>query len=271
MRRNILKIILSLLVCHPALLLGAAAVAGLLYAYEVIVARPAMIYMGIPKEGASVLGNRTRILRNEAYMTGYSDLLGNPLWVVYRLHPLPKAAPFFKRPKSFRIDWRNLTFITPSDYTQSGYDRGHLAPSYAISRLYGRNAQEETFLMTNITPQRPNLNQKAWQRLEQLELDRFASEYETLWVVAGPVFNAKRERLKNSFFVEIPDAFYKIYVGEKVGNEPNMWAYLIPRNVKGAEKLEKFRTPVDVIESMTGFDFFSGLPDEIEERLERKR
>ncbi len=56
------------------------------------------------------------------------------------------------------MDTLTIAKVTHNDYTHSGYDRGHMAPNYAIATRYGQEAQKETFLMSNIVPQLGNLN-----------------------------------------------------------------------------------------------------------------
>lgn len=194
--------------------LFAIVVAGFLfYAYESMIGRPSAIYMGVPQVQSFSFNTFTRVFRNKGFMVGYSDYRGNPLWVSYALTPVPSNAKKYKRPSSFYKDWRNITSIKAEDYTHSGYDRGHMAPNYAISRLYGVTAQINTFDMTNISPQKPNLNRKVWQRLEEVGVSEFTKYFDKVWVLTGPIFDEKIERLKSSNFVEIPDAFYKIYIG----------------------------------------------------------
>lgn len=240
------------------------------YAYEIQVARPRMAYMGVPaaREWQQPL-TWFRVLRNDGFMLGYSDLRGVPLWVSYLLRPVPENAPHYKRPSTFSPDWRGINHVTHNDYQRSGYDRGHMAPNYAISRLYGQEAQVETFLMTNIAPQKTNLNQKLWQRLESVEVDAFAPLFGEVWVVTGPIFSGSIERLSSAWNVEIPDAFYKIYaVPGKDSQAPQMLAFIMPQNVRGNESLMKYTTSVDKIEEATGLDFFAVLPDDVEQRVE---
>lgn len=256
---------------HPAALLVVILTGGGWYGYEVYYARPQMVYGGIPKahDWKQPL-TWTRIFRNKGFMVGYSDIRGNPLWVSYQLKPVPGDAPHYPRPQRFSADWRNLTRIAQEDYHNSGYDRGHMAPNYAISRLYGRSAQHDTFLMTNITPQKPRLNQKLWQRLEEVEIDHFARKFGKIWVVTGPVFEENIERLKSSFWVEIPDAFYKIYAlpPTRPGQPLKMLAFIMPQKVRGTESLDRFLVSIDQVEKRTGFDFFHELEDRLEEELE---
>lgn len=254
---------------HPLICLLILLLSGGWYGYEAKLARPGMSYMGVPV--ARQWQNPTtwfRVFRNEAFMLGYSDLRGNPLWVVYRVQPIKQVNDKIPRPARFDTDWRMLNRISHDDYLKSGYDRGHMAPNHVISQLYGRSAQLETFLMSNITPQRPNLNQKIWQRLEQTEWERFAQVATTLWVYTGPVFTGSTERLKSSWQVEIPDAFYKIYLRQQPNTPPRTLAFLIPQHVKGYEKLADYVTSVDHIEQLTGLDFFHELEDSLEDKLE---
>lgn len=254
---------------HPAVLLVAALLGGGWYGYEINLARPQMAYMGIPKAQSGHPAMWTRVFRNDGFMLGYSDLRGNPLWVIYRLSPVPERTRQYRRPGHFSSDWRSLAPIGQDDYSGSGYDRGHMAPSYAIARVYGKDAQLDTFLMSNITPQKPNLNQKLWQRLEEAEIDIFARQFGAVWVVTGPIFGPDSKRLRSSLWVEIPESFYKIYVvPARTGREPQMLAFVVPQNVKGTESLDRFLASVDHVEALTGFDFFHELEDGLENRLE---
>lgn len=255
---------------HPVIfLLLILAIGGGGYSYEIYYARPNMAYMGIPEAHDWSPSTWTRIFRNDGFMVGYSDIRGNPLWVIYRLEPVPDNAPFYERPRRFNADWRNLTQIAPDAYSHSGYDRGHMAPNYAISRLYGRSAQLDTFLMTNITPQKPNLNRRLWQRLEEVEIDYFAKQFGTVWVITGPIFNDDIDRLESSLRVEIPDKFYKVYaVPSKQQQSPYMLAFIMPQKVRGTEPLNRFLVSIDQVEKETGLDFFYEMENRLEEKLE---
>lgn len=241
------------------------------YSYEVQIARPNLTFQGIPQSTNWQHPYQWfRTLRNDAFILGYSDLRGNPLWVSYKLKAVNPESKRLSRPRRFSKDWRSINPVSHDDYLRSGYDRGHMAPNYAISRLYGKQAQLETFLMSNITPQKPKLNQKLWQRLEHAEITFFTQLGKELWVYTGPVFKGKTQRLKNTWNVEIPDAFYKIYALPKATGKPKLLAFLIPQKVKGNEPLTRFLTTVDTIEDLTGLDFFSDLDDKIENQLESK-
>jgi len=238
------------------------------YAYEVKIARPAQIYKGVPSSDG--FKSWYRVFRNADFMLGYSDVRGNPLWVSYALAPVEKGAKRYKRPSSFKVDWRSANKVTHKDYTRSGYDRGHMAPNYAISTLYGRQAQLDTFLMSNITPQKPKLNRKLWQRLEEVGVKHFTQLSGKLWVITGPVFDEDVQRLDSAWRVEIPDAFYKIYIRARAEQPPQTLAFLMPQNVRGNESLARYVVSIDKIEALTGLDFFSELDDGIEAKVEAR-
>lgn len=249
--------------------------------------REQFIFGGMPERIESGWEQWYRVLRNDGFMVGYSDWRRNPLWVTYWLQEVTPAQKQqrYKRPGGFDEDWRTLWRVGHKDYTHSGYDRGHLAPNYAVSRLYGREAQLETFLMTNIVPQKPDLNRKVWQRLEEVAVDHFTGRFSRVAVMTGPVFDQTTTWLDDCGFVErlysllpferqacrieVPDAFYKIFVGvNQQGQAQSMLAFLLPQTVKGSEPLTKFVVSVDQVEALTGFDFFSRLNDTDENRLE---
>ncbi len=125
----------------------------------------------------------------------------------------------------------------------------------------------QTFLMSNISPQRPQLNRQLWRRLEQEIANEYANELSEIWIITGPVLDENRERLESG--VDIPDAFYKIVVDREENTETfRILAFLVPQDVDGNEPLENFLVSVDSIESLTHLDFLSTLDDSIEDVLE---
>lgn len=254
---------------HPVLLLIVLGLGLGGYGYEVKIARPELLYQGAPQaRDANNIDTWFRILRNHGFILGYSDIRGNPLWVEYML-TAAENTPSFKRPNRFETDWRSINRVSHDSYQSSGYDRGHMAPNYAMSHLYGRAGQADSFLMTNITPQKPKLNQHLWQHLEEAEIKHFAKNFGKVWVITGPVFSGTVERLNSDWTVEIPDAFYKIYITEASVGKPSIaLGFLMPQTVNGKEPLTQFVTSIDNIEALTGLDFFTQLDDRTEAALE---
>lgn len=220
-------------------------------------------YGGVPLAGDGAV----RVLWNRGYAVGYSDALGNALWAAYRVHDVAALeAP--ERPESFRVDRRTAARVEPDDFSRSGLDRGHLAPNYAIATRYGREAQEETFLMSNITPQKHALNAGAWRELEQRIATNYAARFGEVWVIAGPIFGERPMRLRGK--VAVPEAFFMIVVDESEGRV-RAQAFVFPQDADGGAGPADFLSSIDEIETRTRLDFLSALPDEAEEALERKR
>lgn len=130
-----------------------------------------------------------KLLKNIGYISCFSEKYGIPIWVAY-ITKYPFAYDTAKRPSEFITDYR-VNSPEHSDYTRSGYDRGHMAPNYAIGRTYGPEAQRETFYMTNIIPQRPNVNRDQWRDLEQFIANDLAARYGTVLVFTGPLISER--------------------------------------------------------------------------------
>lgn len=251
----------------PGLVLFAALGSAAFYGYETEVARPASSYLGVPVT-QNDWQNLTHTLRNQGYMVGYSERLRNPLWVVYRVES--KRFSPGKRP-AFEVDWRSPAQVSPRDYIRTGYDRGHLAPNYVIASRYGIAAQKETFLMTNISPQKPKFNQKIWQRLEEISADVFSQQFPTFWVFTGPIFEPTPKTLRNTS-IAIPKAFYKIFIVPSPQDHPTLppvtLSFIIPQTAPARANLLDYVTTIDAIEAETGIDFFAELDDALETRME---
>ena len=222
-----------------------------------------LVFGGLPK--FTTPRSDLLVLRNQAFVSGYCEEFKNPLWVSYRVdQAFSASAP--KRPPRFLVDSRTRSRINQNAYKNSGYDRGHMAPNFAIASRYGPLAQGETFLMTNIVPQKPDLNRKLWEKLERLEVD-YSNRHLKIWVMVGPIFDDDRQTMNSG--IEIPDAFYKILLDEQENTrELRFLSFLIPQSVRGNEPLQQFLTSVDEIERQTGLDFFWALNDPHEEFLE---
>ena len=208
-----------------------------------------------------------KILENEGFVVGYCERRKNPAWVCYRIfRDAIEKGP--KRPSRFSVDDRTKARVSHDDYTRSGYDRGHMAPNWAIALRYGEEAQKQTFLMSNIVPQKPNLNQGPWRELEEDVAKWYGNEFEEVWVMTGPVYDDEVTKLESG--VEIPDAFFKIIVDQKDDGSVRVMSVLMEQTIVRRANWEDYLVSVDVIEEVTGLDFLPGLESETEALLEKK-
>ena len=220
-------------------------------------------YAGLPR--AEGYPNPLRMLGNIAYTVGYDDRRGNPAWATYRL-PAETLPQRFPRPTRFRADERTAARVGPETYSGSGFDRGHLAPNHAIATRFGAAAQEETFLMSNIMPQEPALNQGPWRRLEATLADETAGRCREIWVTVGPVYRGAPRSLQGKTLV--PGACFLLVADELPGGGVRLQAVLMPQEARREADFRDYVTSVDLVERATGLDFFSELPDELEAGLE---
>ena len=85
-------------------------------------------------------------------------------------------------------------------------------------------------------------------------------------MVTAPLLVEGLKRLKQG--TVIPEHFYKMAYFPEAGF---MRAYLLPHQSAKGQSYKKFAISVDEIEALTGMDFFSDLPDELEEALESSK
>ncbi len=224
-----------------------------------------IVYGGVPQAGGLVT---QRVLRNQAYLVGYSETLANPLWAAYRVVDLKRIPDSPPRPERFETDARTMARVAAADYTGSGYDRGHLAPNYAIATRYGEAAQRETFLMSNITPQRHALNAGLWKELEMKIATSYPARYGEVWVLTGPIFSAGPQKLRGG--VAVPEAFFLIVIDE-TESRLRTQAFIIPQETPAGSVANAFLVSIDEIERRTGLDFLHEIEDEDERAVEAQR
>ncbi|MGN0207680.1 MAG: DNA/RNA non-specific endonuclease [Muribaculaceae bacterium] len=166
------------------------------------------------------------------------------------------------RKKSFEADHTIDGCAESSDYRNSGYDRGHMAP--AADMKWSKVAMEESFLMTNICPQVKSLNSGIWHRLEQ-RVREWAARDSSIIVVCGPIFTpGKPVEHIGEIGVAVPHRFFKaLYAPGR-----NIGIAFIFDNDKVKGELRKYAVTIDSVERETGLDLFYNLPDDIENEVE---
>jgi endonuclease G len=227
-----------------------------------------LVYGGAPRPSTGANAPSFRVLTNQGYAVGYSDALGNPVWAAYRVRDLARLPTPAARPDKFEVDRRTAARVAPDDYANSGFDRGHMAPNYAIATRYGTAAQRETFLMSNITPQLHSLNAGLWKELEQKIATSYPARYAEVWVLTGPVFGATPKKLRGG--VAVPEAFFLIVIDENEGKLRTL-AFIVPQEAPTSADPERYLTSIDEIQRRTGLDFLSELDDVAEKQVEVQR
>ncbi len=195
------------------------------------------------------------------YQICYSETHRMAKWAIHELNIL-QSKGVENRTNDFRADLRLKNPVHSSDYKNSGFDRGHLVPA-ADMRL-NKTSMSESFYMTNMTPQNPGFNSGIWNSLEAF-IRKQIEPYGPAIVITAPVLLEHESYLMIPSNVTIPKEFYKIiYFYES----QIMMAYLIPNQHAQGKSIQNFKTTVRAIENLTDIDFFSELPNPLEEILE---
>ncbi len=170
-----------------------------------------------------------------------------------------------EEPRSNKF-WQDLTVIgcaTPDDYKHSGYDRGHMAP--AGDMKWNAEAMRQSFSMTNICPQAKQLNTGAWNKLESKCRQRAIAD-SVVVIICGPVPSPMHMIHIGSTGVTVPESFFKVILSPYT-NPPRGIGFIMPNGkVKGG--MQACAMSIDEVESATGYDFFSAVPDDIEQMVE---
>lgn len=206
---------------------------------------------------------KQQIIYHLGYTTSYNPEWLQPNWVAWELTQ-EEADGKQKRGGQFAPDPRVKSKYSaqPSDYRQSGYDRGHMAP--AGDMKWDSDAMEETFLLSNICPQKNELNAGLWERLET-RCRSWARFHGKVWICCGPIIE-KRHKTIGENKVAVPSAFFKVVCLEHKGQYQAVGFVFANEACEG--NIWDYAMSVDEVEELTGIDFFYLLPDNIEDQME---
>ena len=134
----------------------------------------------------------------------------------------------------------------------------------AGDRKFSVDAYNETFLTSNISPQKFDFNAGIWNRLEQ-KVRYWAGKERQLYVITGGVLDKDMTTIGRDK-VAVPKFYYKILLDY---SEPEIKAiaFLVPHQ-ESKRPLYEFVVSIDSIEQLTSLDFFPALPDALENNLE---
>lgn len=167
------------------------------------------------------------------------------------------------RAQNFTSDENVAGCADPWDYSYSGYDRGHMAP--AGDMKWNADAMRESFYMTNVCPQVKSLNTGTWKRLET-KCRTWAQADSAIYVVCGPILTDSLTETIGDTRVVVPKRFFKVILSP-FANPPRGIGFIMNNGyVKGG--MQAAAVSIDEVEAVTGHDFFSSLPDSIENIVE---
>ncbi len=204
-----------------------------------------------------------QILNRTAYTVSYNKDLKLPNWVAWQLSAEHTDGPYKRGGIKFQEDEDVVEpRATDDDYRRSGYDRGHMCPSG--DNKWSENAQRESFLFTNICPQDHGLNAGDWNEMEG-KCRKWAEKYGNLFIVCGPILYKGEHKKIGKNKVVVPEAYYKVVL--RMGEKPCAIGFVY-KNISGNRPMGDYINTIDQVERITGIDFFSALPDSLENIIE---
>ena len=204
----------------------------------------------------------SQFVNYEGYCLSFNSKMHVPNWVAWELTGI-EANGLEPRKDNFRGDDNVAGSAEKWDYSYSGYDRGHMAP--AGDMKWSKKAMDESFYMTNMCPQAKSLNTGAWKRLEE-KCRQWAEVDSAIIVICGPVLTDPINEFIGDSRVAVPQRYFKVILSPYVDN-PRGIGFIMP-NGKVPGGMQAAAVSIDEVERITGLDFFSSLPDEIENEVE---
>jgi endonuclease G len=204
------------------------------------------------KETRYGMPSADQILPNRNYLVGYSYLFRQPRWAMQVINGEAKNVSV-DREDCFRPDLRipEQFRSTLDDYRSSGYDRGHLVPSADSNETRLENS--ETFLMSNMAPQHPDLNRKIWRMLEdKARTIALKEDIVEVYAISGPVFDVSRPLSKIGDDVVVPHEFFKTILVEDSRGKIKFYSFIIPNEEHNSSDYNLFASSVNYLEYRTG-------------------
>lgn len=242
------------------------------------------LLLGNPSNATTSLTNFDNYLMSKAqYVLSYNRSRSTANWVSWHLNKDWKGGA--ARQDDFRADpalpmgWYA---VSPNDYTNTGFDRGHICPSDDRDASVEDNSA--TFLMTNMLPQAPQNNRQTWRLLEEYGRT-LVTQGNELYIIAGGYGRGGSgsrggitETIEDGKIV-VPSRVWKvILVIPNGGDDLNritattrVIAVDMPNTEASADKKwYEYRVSARDIEAKTGLNFFGKLPASIQNAIESR-
>ena len=191
----------------------------------------------------------TRLLCRNEYISVYDPARKVPLVVAEYLTPAELAGDV-ARTDNFQPDPELSSGQRAElpDYQASGYDRGHMAPAADFEA--GLTQMNQSFYLSNMVPQNPEMNRGIWAQLESA-VRACTARQGGLYVLTGPVFSG-RARFIGPDRVSVPNSLYKVVVSGSSAR-----AFVLPnKTLPKTTNFSSYEITVDALQAQTGLTFF---------------
>jgi endonuclease G len=201
------------------------------------------------------------ILKHMFYTISYNPHYKIPNYSLYILTTHEVKSDTVDRVNCFAVDplldRRKAT--EPSEYNNTKYDRGHMAPAEDMS--FSLISMTQCFYMSNMCPQLPGLNRGIWKSLENY-VREIALQYDSICVITGPIITSDMGIIGNG--VAVPTKFFKVIYIYRLHTAIAFCfdnaKYNIPKNTHTNVLMQQYQMTVQDVETISGLKFFRGLP-----------
>lgn len=223
--------------------------------------------VGCPSGGSHVTLNRQAYTLNNNASTKFAN------WVAYKI---TKETPASGRPRNWKTDPDVPAgeTLNPVDYNGASValkiDRGHQAN---LASMGGVTDWQALNYLTNITPQKSDLNQGAWARLEDQErsLSRVPG-VDAVYVTTGPLYEKNIGSLPGTNKVHtIPSGYWKVIFTGGTPAGGLYAAFIMEQSTPRSASFCDFQVTVEEIEERSGLTLWSNLPEDVQADLKSKR
>jgi endonuclease G len=217
-------------------------------------------------------GSNDLIIR-DMYALSSKDSTKFADWVAYRLD-LETVVGDVATKRLWKADpWlADDETLEPEDYKGAHKalktDRGHLAP---LASFKGTKYWHVTNYLSNITPQKSDLNQGPWRVLEE-KVRAFIKANNTVYVLTGPLYEKEMPKLPAADEEHrIPSGYWKIIIYQADQSDLNTLktaAFIFPQETPRSVDISKYLVTIDEVEKRSNLDVLWELVDELEGRIE---
>jgi len=209
-----------------------------------------------------------QILVNQGYVVGFCPERLQPAWSAYRVAHADDDVDY-DRPLMYYDDMQldDEYRIGRGTFGKIGgiqLNVGHMTPNEVINRQFGRLAQMETFLMSNMSPQYGSLNSGVWLKLETAIREiRDDPGKDHVWAIVGPVFGDEPVSINRGHgkYLPIPDKYFCIIVDPHIypydtPSKAHIDCFIIPQNAPRNSNPDDYPATREEVEEATNLKFF---------------
>lgn len=215
--------------------------------------------LGLPEEASRTDAEHALIVHKQ-WVASYDSVKKNPRWTSWELTSAWMGSTD-RTDNWIKDSLTTFPQASNSDYSGSGYQRGHICPS--ADRTKSTTDNQATFLFTNVVPQTAESNTAVWESLETQE--RTLARTNHVFIIAGSIYEGAPQTIGNN--VRVPSSMFKVVVVAQglhplpsdITTSTRVIAVEIPNTHSVSGNWSRYKTTIESIEAKTGFTLLSDV------------